>query len=280
MEPRLPQDLRRLVKVKAEELLKMDFFSQSGVWFINFGFELAIFVCLLQIMFNLHVKQSDLFLGLVDGNTGEFFYGLRTVPEVPRHDIVAMRRGGIRRLFIGGPIPISDDDHEMDQCGDEAGVTKLPSEPMYQRMQQAAVEDLGPDVPSLLIIAIPHFRNLERYLKVGEPDSIFTNKPLREIVEEQHSEKEEAVAMVVDPPKPVMMELAKEGRGQGEKDHEVLPTDPMVAEPVDTERDKEEEEQQHHHHQEERDKSGNSQSQPARSLWGTCISTLQRIRGK
>lgn len=185
LEPHMPEEIKKFMVVKVEDLFKMDFLSHCGAGFTQYGMELAILICVLQIMFNLRVKTSDLFLGIVDAGTGRFYFGIRSVPEVSRGDILAARRGGVTRLFIGGSPTSMDACREVCDMNRDLRVAELPCDPMHQRMQEAAMEDLGPDVPPLNIIELPGYRKLFQYLKVGDPNSIFTDKPLRDPLERQ-----------------------------------------------------------------------------------------------
>jgi len=153
------------------DLLRTDLLLHVASNYWEYGIEFALLVCLLQLVLNRRGRPSDVFQGVMDGTQGTFHYGIKEVPPLTRDDVIAMRRGGIRRLFIGQPATIVADS--------DASPYEMPKDQRYRPMSEAAVEDLGPDVPPLQITIIPDYSSLTRYLTPGAADSILMETPLR-----------------------------------------------------------------------------------------------------
>lgn len=166
-EPLMPAELRKRIVVSMRDLeyrgegddeaVKVDLVSHYGVRERVTGMDLGRLVACLGIMFGAAPSPDDVFRGEVEG-TGLIQSGHTAVAPPEVADVYAMRRDGIRRMFIGRPV-------------DES---KYP----LARLRKAATTNLGPGILPLIIIIVGHVRELWDCLLEG-PDCILPRRLVR-----------------------------------------------------------------------------------------------------
>lgn len=157
-EPLLPADLRERVVIsmrdrewkKPGEPVKVDFVVHCGVRKRVHGMDLGKLVATLGVMFGAAPSPHDVFRGEVDGN-GLIQTGITAVRALHETDVHAMRRSGIRRVWIGD-LPFN-------------------SQKLLDRLRACAQADLGPGIEPLVIIIVRHLRELLDRIRDG-PDCV------------------------------------------------------------------------------------------------------------
>lgn len=132
--------------------VKVDLIVHFGAKYAEHGMDFATLVSLLGVMFQRAPSSDDVYIGLV-GLGGRIYCGTPEIPSIATDDIFAMRREGVTRLFIGGPM-----------------TDEFPLE----RLQEAALENIGPDVAQLDIIIVP---TLQMLLEIYVPQGRHTILP-------------------------------------------------------------------------------------------------------
>lgn len=113
--------------------------------------ELSVLVSSLGLMIGRAPSPDSAFYGEVDGN-GRISSGSGAVPPPHPNNVLAMRRGGIKRLHLGQPISYDT----------------YPVNAIYD----ASIVDMGPGVEHLEVIVLGHVRDVFDRIADG-PECIF-----------------------------------------------------------------------------------------------------------
>lgn len=149
--PLLPPQLRKEV-ILDFTTMKVYLLLNYASPVMQFGMELPVFVALLGLTFNFAARPNDMYIGAVS-TRGYVYTTSSIVPSINAEDIYAMRKGGIRRLFLGKPE------------GDD-----LPME----ELERAAQTDLHGGAEPMEVIVVPDLDTLFTFIPMG-PTSIFPN---------------------------------------------------------------------------------------------------------